>query len=358
MADAEATIGGRAAPAAATIRRPVRRSVERRPLILGLAASTILLAALCFVSIAYGSKALPFGRVIRAFTDFNGSNDHLIVRTLRVPRTAVGLMVGVCLGLSGAIMQGLTRNPLADPGILGIEAGASLFVVIGIFVFHIGSLAGYAWFAFAGALIASMIVYGLGSTGRTGATPIKIALAGAALGALLSSFTSSILLGDARSLDQFRFWAVGSIGGRTNEIARNLAPFAIVAISVSLLCARTLNTLALGDDTARSLGAKLARSRAACMLAIVLTAGTATAAAGPIGFVGLTIPHVARKFTGPDHRWLLPYCAVFGPILLLGSDVIGRLVARPAEIQVGIVTAVVGAPFFVMLVRRSRLAQL
>jgi iron complex transport system permease protein len=311
------------------------------------------------MSIAYGSKSIPFRTVLGAFEDYDPtSNDHLIIRTLRVPRTAVGLMAGCCLGLSGAVMQGLSRNPLADPGILGVHAGASLFVVIGIYLFHVTSLQGYVWFAFAGAFVASLIVYVLGSAGRSGATPVKIALAGAALTALLGSFTSAVLVLDASTLDQFRFWAVGSIAGRTGEVARQVLPFALAAVAVALLSARTLNTLALGDDTATSLGVRLGWSRALCALAIVLTAGTATAVAGPIGFVGLTIPHVVRWFTGPDHRWLLPYCAILGPILLLGSDIVGRVVDRPAEVQVGIVTAVVGAPFFIVLVRRTRLSQL
>ena len=267
-------------------------------------------------------------------------------------------MVGACLGLSGAIMQGLTRNPLADPGILGVNAGAALAVVIAIYVFDAGSLLGYVWFSFAGALVASLIVYGLGSGGRTGATPVKIALAGAAVSALLGSFTSAILLLDTATLDQFRFWSVGSIAGRDGDIARQVAPFVVVAVALSLCTWRALDTLALGDDVARSLGASVGRARALCGIAIVLTAGTATAACGPIAFVGLVIPHMVRKFTGPAHRWLLPYSMILAPILLLGSDIIGRVIARPSEVQVGIVTALVGAPFFVVVARRTRLTQL
>ena len=335
------------------------RRRRRLLLSLGLIGALGALFMILLMSVAYGSKQIPFGRVIDSFTDYDTTlNDHLIIRTLRIPRTAVGLMAGVCLGLSGAVMQGLTRNPLADPGLLGVDAGASLFVVLGIALFDVTDLYSYVWFAFAGAFAASVLVYLLGSAGRSGATPVKIALAGAALTALLGSFTQAILVLDASTLDQFRFWAVGSIAGRTTELAWQMLPFAIAATLASLCCARTLNSLALGDDTAKSLGISLGKSRALCAVAIVLTAGTATAAAGPIGFVGLTIPHVVRRFTGPDHRWLLPYCAVLGPILLLGSDIIGRVVDRPAEVQVGIVTALVGAPFFVYLVRRTKLAQL
>ncbi|HWM19394.1 MAG TPA: iron ABC transporter permease [Ilumatobacteraceae bacterium] len=333
--------------------------VRRRMLLIaGLVVSVVVLAVVTVLSIAYGSKPIPVGTVFRAFTDFDGSNDHLIVRSLRVPRTAVGLLAGACLGLSGAIMQGLTRNPLADPGLLGVDAGAALAVVIGIYVFDIGSLLGYVWFSYAGALVASLVVYALGSAGRTGATPVKIALAGAAMTALLGSFTSAILLLDTETLDQFRFWNVGSIAGRDGDIARQIAPFAVVAIAVSLCTWRALDTLALGEDVARSLGASVGRNRALCAIAIVLTAGTATAACGPIGFVGLVIPHMVRKFTGPSHRWLLPYSMILAPILLLGSDIVGRVIARPSEVQVGIVTALVGAPFFVVLARRTRLANL
>ena len=334
-------------------------TVRRRPLLIGgLVVSAVVLTFVTLLSIAYGSKPIPIGTVFEAFTEFDGSNDQLIVRSLRVPRTVIGLMVGACLGLSGAIMQGLTRNPLADPGILGVNAGAALAVVIAIYVFDAGSLLGYVWFSFAGALVASVIVYGLGSGGRTGATPVKIALAGAAVSALLGSFTSAILLLDTATLDQFRFWSVGSIAGRDGDIARQVAPFVVVAVALSLCTWRALDTLALGDDVARSLGASVGRARALCGIAIVLTAGTATAACGPIAFVGLVIPHMVRKFTGPAHRWLLPYSMILAPILLLGSDIIGRVIARPSEVQVGIVTALVGAPFFVAVARRTRLTQL
>lgn len=334
------------------------RARRRTLLVLGLVGSLVALAAVCLLSVAYGSKSISLGTVFDSFTDFDGSSEHLIVRSLRVPRTLVGLMVGACLGLAGAVMQGLTRNPLADPGILGVDAGAALFVVIGIHVFGISTLNGYVWFSFAGAAAASVVVYALGSAGRTGATPVKIALAGAALSALLGSFTSAILLFDTETLDQYRFWAVGSISGRDGDLARQVAPFVIVAVVVALACSRRLDTLGLGDDVARSLGAPVGRSRAWCALAVVLTAGTATAACGPIAFVGLVIPHMVRRFTGPEHRWLLPYSMVLAPILLLSGDIVGRVIARPGEVQVGIVTALVGAPFFVYLARRTKLSQL
>lgn len=325
----------------------------------GLVPATGLLAMVAFASVAYGSKTIDLSTVVEALTSYDPTNnDHLIIRSLRVPRTLIGLGVGIALGLAGAVMQGVTRNPLADPGIFGVEAGAALAVVVGIYVFGIGSLTGYVWFAFAGAGIASVVVYGLGSLGRGGATPVKLALAGAAMAALLGSLTSAILIIDIATLDQFRFWAVGSLAGRDASIAAQVAPFLVVGVLLALASARGLNTLALGDDVARSLGQRVQLARATSGLAVIVCSGAAVAAAGPIGFVGLTVPHVARAICGPDYRWILPWSLVLAPSLLLGADVIGRIVARPGELQVGIVTAFVGAPFFIALVRRRKLAEL
>lgn len=326
---------------------------------LGLTASVAALCLVALASVAYGSKQIPFGTVVDSFVSFDPQlSDHVIVRSLRVPRNVVGLMVGAALGLAGAVMQGVARNPLADPGLLGVSAGASLFVVLGIFVFGIGTLLGYVWFAFAGALIASVVVFALGSLGREGATPVKLALAGAAVSAFLTSVTTAVLLIDVATLDQYRFWSVGSLAGRTPQVAAQVAPFLLVGSLMALASGRLLNALSLGDDVARSLGQKVGLARVYSAAAVVLLTGAATAAAGPIGFVGLTVPHIARVITGPDYRWVLPYSAVLAPILLLGSDVIGRVIARPGEVQVGIVTALVGSPFFVALVRRRKLTEI
>jgi iron complex transport system permease protein len=317
----------------------------------------LLLAALA--SIAYGTKSIAPGTVWDALWHYDARlDDHLIVRTLRVPRTIVGIGVGAALGLAGAVMQGVTRNPLADPAILGIESGAALAVVVGIHSFGVGALSGYVWFVFAGAAVASVVVYALGSLGRGGATPVKLALTGAALAALLSSLTSAILLLDVDTLDQFRFWIVGSLAGRDGAVAAQVAPFLVVGAVLALASGRSLNTLALGDDMARSLGQRVHLARAVAALSVVILCGAATAAAGPIGFVGLTVPHVARAIVGPDYRWILPWSLVLGPTLLLGADVVARLVVRPGELQVGIVTALLGAPFFIALVRRRKLAEL
>lgn len=324
----------------------------------GLVVLVALVVATGLASVAYGSKQIPLGRVLDAFFAFDGSNDHLIVRSLRVPRTLVGIGVGVALGLSGAVMQGVTRNPLAGPGVLGVNAGAALAVVIAIFAFGVSSPSAYVWFAFLGAAAASVVVYGLGSLGRERATPVKLALAGAAVTALLGSLTTAVLLIDVATLDQFRFWVVGSLAGRDATILRQVTPFLAIGALAGLGSARALNTLALGDDVARSLGARVGVARAVGAGAVILLTGAAVAVAGPIGFVGLTVPHVARALCGPDYRWVLPYSALLAPILLLGADIVGRVVVRPGELQVGIVTAILGAPFFVALVRRRRLAEL
>jgi iron complex transport system permease protein len=251
------------------------------------------------------------------------------------------------------LMQGHTRNPLADPGLLGISAGASFAVVIGIQL-GAGSLNGYIWFAFAGALAASVAVFGIASGRRGGPTPVTLALAGLAISALLGSFTQSLLLADDASLNVFRFWVVGSLSGREATVAAQVTPFIAAGLLVALANAPALNALGLGEDVARALGQRVLLARVLGVTAIVLLTGAATAACGPIGFLGLVVPHVARTLTGPDHRWLIPCSALAGAVLILIADVLGRVVVRPAELQTGIVLAVLGAPFFIALVRRRR----
>ena len=327
--------------------------------VLGLVALVLVLAGVTLASIAVGSKPIPVGTVFDALTNYDATlDDHLIVRTLRLPRTEIGLLVGVALGLGGAVMQGVARNPLADPGILGVDAGAALLVVVAIYLLGVTDLLGYVWFALAGAAAASVAVYAIGSLGPRGATPIKLSLAGAAITVFLGSVTTAILLMDVTTLDRFRFWAVGSLAGRSTEIALQIAPFIVVGSLIALACAPALNALALGDDIARGLGQRVGRARATCALAVVVLCGAAVAVAGPIGFVGLVVPHVARLITGPDYRWVLPYSMVLAPILLLGADILGRVIISPAELQVGIVTAAIGAPFFIWLVRRRDMADL
>ncbi|GLY08181.1 iron chelate uptake ABC transporter family permease subunit [Actinoplanes sp. NBRC 101535] len=319
----------------------------------------LVLAGVTVLSVTVGSRSLPPGTVWAALTHHDPAlRDHLIVSEVRVPRTLVGLLAGAALGLAGAVVQGVTRNPLADPGILGVNAGAALFVVIGISVFGLTDLIGYVWFGFAGAAAAAVLVYLIGSLGSGGATPVKIALSGAALSAALGSATTAVLLTDTDTFEQFRLWQVGSLAGRGPEIAAQGLPFLLAGAVVALAGARVLNALGMGDDVAVSWGQNVHAGRILCAAAVVLLCGAATAMAGPIGFVGLVVPHIARIVTGPDHRWLLPYAMVLAPILLLAADVAGRIVARPGEVQVGIVTAVIGAPVFVALARRRRLAEL
>jgi iron complex transport system permease protein len=323
------------------------------------ALALVLLALVCVASLAVGSRSIAPATIVEAFTDFDPENqEHAIVRDLRTPRTSIGLMVGVALGLTGALLQGLTRNPLADPSILGISSGAALAAAAAVLVLGVGSLYGYIWFAFAGAAAGGIAVYAIGSLGRHRASPVKLALAGAALTAMFTSLTTLILLVDAATLNALRFWLVGSLAGRTTAVATQVLPFVAAGVAVALVAGRLLNAVALGDNVARSLGVRLGRARALAGGSAVVLSGAATAVAGPIAFVGLAIPHVARAITGPDYRWILPYSAVLAPILLLGSDIVGRVVARPEELQVGVVTALVGAPFFVALVRRRRLAEL
>ncbi|MBU8869096.1 FecCD family ABC transporter permease [Paenarthrobacter aromaticivorans] len=319
-----------------------------------LVAAVVVLVAACAASLAIGARGLPLSTIWEAITNFNPeSGDHAVV-IARIPRTVLGLLAGAALGLAGAAMQGVARNPLADPGILGLNAGAALAVVVGIYVFGVGSLTGYIWFAFIGAAAAAVVVYAIASRGRDGATPVKLALAGAALSAGLFSLMNVILVSSQDTLDRFRFWQVGSIGGRDWSVLLPALPFLAVGAVIVLASGRILNSLALGDDIARGLGQNVALSRGIIGLGIVLLCGSATALAGPIGFLGLVIPHAVRSLTGPDYRWVLPFSMISAPILLIIADVIGRVVLLPGEVPAGIMTALVGAPVFVWLIRRGK----
>ncbi|MGQ0773136.1 MAG: FecCD family ABC transporter permease [Pseudonocardiales bacterium] len=329
---------------------------RRRLLIVAGLLGLVTLAALA--SLAVGAKPIPIGAVWDAIWSPTGTEDDIVVRSLRAPRTVLGIGVGIALGIAGALMQGHTRNPLADPGLLGVEAGAAFFVVMGIYALGVTSLYGYVWFAFAGAFVASVLVFTLGSLGRGGPTPVTLVLAGVAVSALLGALTSAVILADLETFDVFRFWAVGSLAGRDAGIAAQVAPFLLVGLLLAVLNAPGLNLLALGEDIAKGLGQRVAVTRWTGLVAITLLTGSAVAACGPIGFVGLVVPHVARWLTGPDHRWLLPAAGLTGAVLVLAADVIGRVVVRPGELQVGIVLALVGAPFFIAVVRRRRLVTL
>jgi iron complex transport system permease protein len=336
------------------------RPVWARPAVLatGLMVALAVLALMAMASVALGARSVPFSTVIDAFLTPDGSNDHTVIRELRVPRTLLGIGVGATLGLAGALMQSLTRNPLADPGLLGINEGAALGVTLALGVFGLTDPAVYVWFAFGGAALASVMVYSLASAGRSGSSPVRLTLAGVALGMVATAIASAILRMDAQTFDRMRFWLTGSLAGQTADTLVRLAPFMVAGLVLGLSLARPLNMLALGEDAGKALGVNLNRTRILAGVAVTLLCGAATAAAGPLVFVGLIVPHAVRALVGPDQRWVLPYSALAAPILLLGADVIGRLIARPGEVQVGIVWAVIGAPIFIMLARRKRVAAL
>ncbi|WP_369168302.1 FecCD family ABC transporter permease [Streptomyces sp. R28] len=330
---------------------PTRRAFRA----VGLLVSVLILVVVALASIAIGAKQLSMGEVWHGLVESSGTYGDVVVED-RISRTVLGLLAGAALGLAGAVLQALTRNPLADPGLLGINAGASAAVVTAITFFGVTSLSGYVWFAFLGAAAVGAMVWFLG--GSRGATPVRLALAGTAISAALYGYLQAVMIMDDAALNKMRFWTVGSLSSATDSTIQQVLPFLVVGMVLALALARPLNAMEMGDDTARALGANLNRTRALSMLAATVLCGAATAACGPIVFVGLMVPHVVRSFTGPDLRWILPYAAVLSPVLLLGADVLGRIVARPSELQVGIVTAILGGPVFIFLVRRRRTAQL
>ena len=330
---------------------PARRAVRA----FGLLLSVAILVLVALASIAIGAKELSLGQVWHGLFEESGTYGDVVVAE-RLSRTVLGLLAGAALGLAGAVLQALTRNPLADPGLLGINAGASAAVVTAITYFGVTSLSGYVWFAFFGAAAVGALVWFLG--GSRGATPVRLALAGTAISAALYGYLQAVMIMDEAALGKMRFWTVGSLASATDSTITQVLPFLLTGTVLALALARPLNAMAMGDDTAKALGADLNRTRALSMLAATVLCGAATAACGPIVFVGLMVPHVVRSFTGPDLRWILPYAAILSPVLLLGADVIGRIVARPSELQVGIVTAILGGPVFIFLVRRRRAAQL
>lgn len=326
--------------------RPVR-------LVAGLVTAVALLAIVCALSLFIGSAALGPGQVLSALTGSGDPVVHATVVEMRLPRTVLGVLVGAALGVAGALAQALTRNPLADPGILGVNAGAGLAVAVAVAFFGITTIDGYVWFSFAGALLSFVLVYAIALRGPFGATPVRITLIGVALTAVCTGITQSLALVLPRVFDQMRFWGVGSIADRPVGTVSFVAPFIVVGLVVAMLTGRAVNAIALGDDRARSLGVPIRTVRVTSALAITVLCGAATAAAGPIAFVGLMVPHAVRLICGPDQRWVMAYSVVAAPILLVVADIVGRLVVWPAELRVGVVTAFLGAPVLILLVRRS-----
>lgn len=329
--------------------------VRRR---VGLLAAVVVLAVVAALSLAVGTQNVSLATVWHAITDYSDTGDQWIVHDMRIPRTLLAIVVGIALGLSGALIQGIGRNPLADSQILGINSGAGLFVVAAIAFLGLRSLWSYIWFAFLGALVAMVLVYLIGMTGRTMVTPVRMLLAGVAVGAVMEGISFSIRLRNPRAFDSMRYWEAGALDSRPLTVVAVITPFVVVGALACLYVCRGLNAIALGDDLAVAMGGNVVRTRLVGLVAVTVLAGAATAAAGPIGFVGLMIPHAVRWFTGPDWRWICAYCVFAAPALLLAADVLGRVMVKPAELPAGIVTAFVGAPVLIWLVRRRSAAAL
>lgn len=322
-----------------------------------LVALLIVLFLLSLLSVALGTREVSWAEIFSAIKgNLNTVGEAAVV--MRIPRTVLAVIAGGSLGLAGAVMQGVTRNPLADPGILGVNIGASFFVVSGMAWFGMNQIQTYVWMAILGAALTAAFVYTIGSMGRGGATPLKLALAGAATSAALSCFTIAVVLPRNDIAGGVRSWQIGGVGGATFETIVLVLPFLIVGLVITVLTARKLNSLALGDDLAAGLGENVVLARSAAGLGAILLCGATTAICGPIGFVGLVVPHFCRLLVGVDHRWLLPFSAVGGASLLLLADIVGRIISRPSELSVGVVTAFIGAPFFIWIVRRQRVREL
>jgi len=309
------------------------------------------------LSLRFGSLTISTRDAWNGLFDYNSEvYEQTIVRSLRLPRTLIAVAVGGALAVAGTVMQGVTRNPLAEPSILGVSQGASLAVALSVTYLGMSAPGQYLWMAFLGALGAALLVFAVGSAGKGGASPVKLALAGVVISALLSAWTSTLLLLNEDTLDTVRFWLAGSVAGRDLDILWTVSPFLIGAVLACIFLGHQLNVLSMGEESARSLGMNTTRTRLISLFFVILITGAAVSVAGPIGFVGLATPHIARAIVGADYRWILPYSFAIGAILLTAADLAGRLATRPAELQVGIVTALVGAPFLVYLARTTRVA--
>ncbi|WP_166239108.1 FecCD family ABC transporter permease [Paenibacillus turpanensis] len=319
----------------------------------GMGAAVLILAGFMVCSVLFGVYQTSLEEVFGAFTQFNGSNSHIVIQEVRVPRAIIASFVGACLGVSGVYMQTLTRNPLADAGILGVNSGAALFIVVAFVFFGVGSVSQFIWIAFAGAALSSIAVYTLGSVGRSGLTPMTLTLAGAAFSAFATSLTHGILTLDERANDEILFWIAGSIAGRKLDILIAVLPYMSAALLLSLFYAPALNVLSLGEDVAKGLGQRTVLIKAVAGLIVVLLAGGSVAAAGPIAFIGLIVPHIAKYFAGTDLRWAVPYSAFVGAIILVAADTASRFIAFPKEMPISVMTAIIGAPFFIYTARKG-----
>jgi iron complex transport system permease protein len=321
---------------------------------VGIGIGCVLFFISLFASIVLGQTEISVKAAIDSFVQYDeSSNEHIIVQTTRVPRALVAASIGASLAIAGALMQALTRNPLASPGILGVNAGAASFVVTAVTVFSVLSMTSLIWIAFLGAAVASAAVYVLGSIGNDGLSPLKIVLAGAAITALFSSVTQGLLVLNEKGLEEVLFWLTGSVAGRTLDALKQVAPYMIACWFGSWFLARHVNILMLGEDTAKGLGQNTLWVKIASGLVFVVLAGSSVAIAGPIGFIGLIVPHIARYFAGNDFRWIVPYCAWIGAVVLLLADICARFIIMPEEIPVGVMTAILGTPFFIYIARRG-----
>lgn len=317
-----------------------------------------LLSIMAIFSISLGAKSIAFTKVIDVLLGNAPDSLEAAIILQRIPRTVFGILAGGALGISGALMQSITRNPIADPSILGVNTGASLFVVAGIAFFNITVAYQYIWLAIIGAGVTAVFVYSVASMGKDGATPLKLALSGSAVSIVLGSLVSTIMLPNNRVMEAFRFWQVGSIGSATWENIMLISPFLIVGFIISMFISGYLNNLALGDEAATALGTNVVMTRTIGALSSVLLCGATTALAGPIGFVGLIIPHIIRLIFGSEMSKMLPLSFLGSAILMLVSDIIGRIISLPGETEVGIVTAVLGAPVFILAIRKGRVKSL
>ncbi|CAM5194266.1 Iron complex transport system permease protein OS=Ureibacillus acetophenoni OX=614649 GN=SAMN05877842_106110 PE=3 SV=1 [Ureibacillus acetophenoni] len=321
--------------------------------LVGLIIGVLFLILFNFLSIILGYTNITIQTVIDAFTNFNGSNEHIIIQDVRLPRALIATAVGASLGIAGALLQALTRNPLASPDILGFNAGASFAIVVALMLFSVTSLQATTWIAFGGATIAGLLVYFLGSIGRDGMTPIKMTLAGAAIAALFASLTQGLLVMDESALEQVLFWMAGSVQGRKLEILLAVLPYLAIGIVIAITISNKINILTMGEDVAKGLGQRTMFVKLITGLSVILLAGGSVAIAGPIGFIGIVVPHVVKSIAGNDYRWIIPYSGVVGGILLLMADIGARYVLMPEEVPVGIMTAIIGTPFFIYIARKG-----
>ncbi|KRF42795.1 FecCD family ABC transporter permease [Paenibacillus sp. Soil787] len=322
----------------------------------GLLAACCMLAAMMISSVMFGLHTYSWAQITSSFAQAaNPTNEAIIIQTVRIPRALIAALVGGSLAIAGALMQAITRNPLASPSMFGINSGAAFAIVLSVGFFNVSSLTQFTWIAFLGAAFSSALVYGLGSLGRDGLTPMKITLAGSAMTAFFASLTQGILLGNGKAFDQVLYWLVGSVEGRTMAMFQSVYPYILIAWIGAIFLSPHVNILSMGDDVAKGLGQRTVYVKFIATVVIVILAGGSVAVAGPIVFVGIIIPHIVRFLVGIDYRWVIPYCAVLGGILLVGADIIARFIVMPKEVHVGVATAILGVPFFIYIARKGGL---